>query len=72
MPNPNPVQSEEFIKKRFHPVGEVDVPLSSRTISLRLPSDVQDALDTWTKEERIIFLRSLITNAFREKVKQAS
>lgn len=70
MPNPRPKQTEEFKRKRFHPIGEVDVPLSSKTTSLRLPSDVQNVLDAMSKEERIIFLRSLITNAVREKVKQ--
>ncbi|MFB2836863.1 hypothetical protein [Floridanema evergladense] len=69
--NPSPVQTDEFKKRQFKPVGEVDSPLARKPTSVKLPQDVAEELDSWTKEERVMFLRSLITNAVRERVKAA-
>lgn len=69
--NPNPIQTDEFKKKQFKPVGEIDSPLARKPTSVKLPQDVAEVLDSWTKEERVTFLRSLITNAVREKVRRA-
>ena len=70
MPNPRPKQTDEFINKKFKAVG-TEEKLAKKTVQLKVPEDVMAELDSWTKEERIVFLRSLITNAVREKVKQA-
>lgn len=72
MPNPKPIQTEEFKRKRYHAIGEVDSPLSNKVTGVKLPTDVTEILNSWPQEERVIFLRSLITNAVREKVKKAS
>ncbi|OKH29954.1 hypothetical protein NIES2119_31795 [[Phormidium ambiguum] IAM M-71] len=69
--NPNPIQTTEFKERQFKPVGEIDTPLARKPTSVKLPQDVAEELDSWTKEERVLFLRSLITKAVREKVKQA-
>lgn len=68
MPNPNPTQSEEFKRKRFHAYGEneIEIPLAKKITALRLPQDVFDALEKMPAKERVIYLRSLIADAVRK------
>ncbi|MGL5876703.1 MAG: hypothetical protein ACRC2V_02795, partial [Xenococcaceae cyanobacterium] len=67
MSNPNPIQTEELKAKQYKAYGDVDVPLAKKSLSLRLPADVQEALDNLEPEVRIPFLRNLISDAVREK-----
>jgi len=72
MANRKPTQTDEFKQKQYKAIGGVDdVPLAKKITALALPQDVQAELDLWPQVERITFLRSLITNAVREKIKQA-
>ena len=68
MPNYNPVQSEEFKRKRFQPLGDVlgDAPLGNRVFSIRLPVDVQDKLMAMPKKERIELIRNTLISAVRK------
>jgi len=70
MPNPSPKQTQEFKSKQFQAVGEIpgDLPLSRRNICIRLPADVQDAIDALPKEEKISWLRNVISNAVRKEL----
>jgi hypothetical protein len=67
MPNPNPIQTEELKAKQYKAYGELDIPLSKKNLSLKLPVDVQRVLDSLPPEIRIPFLRNLISDAVREK-----
>ncbi|MFB2834995.1 hypothetical protein [Floridanema evergladense] len=71
MANLKPTVTQEFKRQQYRPYGDVQEKLSKKTAFIKLPVDVQEELDSWPQEERIVFLRSLITNAVREKVKQA-
>jgi hypothetical protein len=67
MPNPNPIQTEELKAKQYKAYGKVDVPLSKKNFTLKLPVDVQEILDNLPPEVRIPFVRNLISDAVREK-----
>jgi hypothetical protein len=66
MPNPNPIQTEELKAKQYKAYGEVDSPLAKKNTQIRLPADVQDALDKLPPEKRIPYLRKLISEAVRK------
>ncbi len=65
MPNPNPIQTEALKAKQFKAYGKVDVPLSKKNTQIKLPVDVQEALDKMPSRDRVIYLRSLISEAVR-------
>jgi hypothetical protein len=67
MPNPNPIQTEELKAKQYKAYGEVGVPLAKKNLALKLPVDVQEALDNLPPEVRIPFLRNLISDAVRKE-----
>ena len=70
MPNPSPKQTQEFKSKQFQALGDIpgDIPLSKKNITIRLPVDVQDALDALPKEEKITFVRSVLSDATRKRL----
>ncbi len=70
MPNPSPVQNEKLKAKQFRPVGEVpgNVPLARKATYITLPIDVHEALEALPKEEKITWLRQLITDAARKEL----
>ena len=53
--NPNPVQTEDFKKKRFQPFGEVpgDYPLGKKVWGIRLPTDVEAVLKNLNDKKRV-------------------
>ena len=71
MANKKPKITDDFKQQQYRAYGDVEEKLAKKNAFIKLPVDVQEELDSWPQEERIIFLRSLITNAVREKVKQA-
>ncbi|MBE9229764.1 hypothetical protein IQ264_30635 [Phormidium sp. LEGE 05292] len=70
MANLKPVMTEEFEKQKFKPYGS-DEKLAKKAAFVKLPVDVMEELNSWPQAERVVFLRSLITNAVREKVRRA-
>jgi hypothetical protein len=69
MPNPNPVQTPEFIAKKFPPATDVppDVKLG-RPISVSLPKEVDDYIRALPN--RSAWMRRVLTEAAqREGVK---
>lgn len=66
MPNPNPVQSQEFKDKQFHAYGDEKVPLAKKITALRLPQDVWEALEGLPAEDRVIYLRRVISDTVRK------
>jgi hypothetical protein len=65
VPNPNPIQTEDLKAKQYKAYGEIDSPLAKKNTQLRLPQDVQSALDKLPPEVRIPYLRNLISEAVR-------
>ncbi len=68
--NPHPVQTQEFKKKRFQPVGEIpsDQPLAKQITSIRLPVDVHEAIRALPATERITWLRRVICDAAKSEL----
>ncbi len=68
--NPNPVQTEEFKKKRFQPVGEIpgDQPLAKKVTGVKLPLDVHEAIRALPTKERVTWLRKVICDAARDEL----
>lgn len=68
--NPSPTQTEEFKSKQFKPLGDVpgDIPLAKRVFAIKLPSDVQEAIDALPKEKRLTWARRVLTNAARSEL----
>ncbi len=65
MPNPNPIQTDELKAKQFKAYGKVDVPLAKKNTQIKLPVDVQQALDELDSRDRVIYLRKIISAAVR-------
>ncbi|GAB1544150.1 hypothetical protein NUACC21_68260 [Scytonema sp. NUACC21] len=64
--NRNPVQSTQFKEKRFRAYGEVgNIALSKKPISIKLPQDVHDVLENLPSEQRVTYLRRIISEAVR-------
>jgi hypothetical protein len=64
--NPNPVQTKAFISKQFQAYGEIDsIPLSKKVTGIRLPQDVHEALYGLPAEDRVSYLRRVISEAVR-------
>lgn len=72
--NPSPIQTEEFKSKQFRPLGEVpgDMPLSKKVTGVRLPIDVQQAISALPKQEKITWLRRVISDAARTELIEGS
>lgn len=66
MPNPNPIQTKKLKAKQYKAFGEIDCPLAKKSTQIRLPYDVQNALDKLEPEKRIPYLRKLISEAVRK------
>lgn len=68
--NPSPIQTEEFKQKRFRPVGDIpgDSPLSKKVIGVKLPVDVTEAIEALPKEERVSWLRRVLSEAARTEL----
>lgn len=66
MPNPNPIQTDKLKAKQFKAYGEVNTPLAKKNTQIKLPVDVQEALDNLPNRERVIYLRKLISEAVRK------
>ena len=61
MPNPNPVQTEEFKAAQFKSQGTK--PLSRKPRSVKLPQDVDAAIEALPEKERSQWLRRVIVEA---------
>jgi hypothetical protein len=61
--NPNPVQTEEFLAKRFQPA--TDLPEGSKLASKPLSVKVEADIDTWIRSlpQPSVWLRRVITDA---------
>ena len=71
MPNPNPVQTEEFKTYNFKPIS--DEPLSNRVQGIRLPKRIDVLVESLSGYERAAWLRRVITEAAeRELMEEAS
>ena len=70
MPNPSPVQNDKLKAKQFRAVGKVpgDVPLARKATYITLPIDVHEALEALPKEEKITWLRQVISIAARKEL----
>ncbi len=66
MPNPNPIQTDELKAKQYKAYGEIDVPLAKKNTQIKLPVDIQEALDKLDSRARVIYLRRLISDAVRK------
>lgn len=66
MANPKPTQTAQFKEKRFQAYGAVDdIPLAKKVTGVKLPIDVHEALAKLSPEERVTYLRRVITEAVR-------
>lgn len=65
MPNPNPVQTEEFLKKRFQPAIDLpsSVQLAKKPRCVKLPQCVDAVIAEMPKETRSVWLRQVICQA---------
>ncbi|MEO0648707.1 MAG: hypothetical protein AAFZ17_21555 [Cyanobacteria bacterium J06650_10] len=62
MSNPNPVQSEEFLRKRFQPAKDIPegVQLAKKPRCVKLPETVDAAIEAMPKKERSAWIRQAI------------
>ena len=69
MPNPNPVQSEEFLKKRFQPAKDIskDVVLAKKPRCVKLPEGVNAVIESIPKKDRSAWIRQAICKAAIEQ-----
>jgi hypothetical protein len=69
MPNPNPIQSEEFLKKRFQPAKDMPkgVQLAKKPRCVKLPVDVDLAITEIPQEERSAWIRQAVWKAAIEQ-----
>lgn len=69
MPNPNPTQSEEFLKKRFQPAKDMPkgVQLAKKPRCVKLPVDVDSAIADIPQKERSAWIRQAIWKAAIEQ-----
>jgi hypothetical protein len=69
MPNPNPTQSEEFLKKRFQPAKDMPagIQLARKPRCVKLPVNVDLAIADIPKEERSAWIRQAIWKAAIEQ-----
>ena len=70
--NPSPTQSEEFKSKQFRPLGDIpgDIPLAKKVFAIKLPIDVQEAIDALPKEKKLTWARRVLSNAARAELIQ--
>lgn len=66
MPNPNPVQSEDFKSAQFKPIAAQ--PLCRKARSVKLPQDVDAAIESLPKKQRSEWLRRVIVAAARAEL----
>jgi len=69
MPNPNPVQVAEFKAAQFKPIG--DQPLSRKVRGVKLPMDVDAAIEALPEKQRSVWLRRVIVAAARAELMQS-
>lgn len=62
MSNPDPVQSEEFLKKRFQPAKDIPkgIQLAKKPRCVKLPETVDAAIEAIPKKERSAWIRQAI------------
>ena len=66
MSNPNPTQTEGFKGQQFKVYGEeLTEPLSKKVTGLKLPQSIHDALHALPQEERVKYLRRVISDAVK-------
>jgi hypothetical protein len=66
--NPNLVITPEFKAQQFHPQGEVNGPLSNKTIGIKLPVEIDGVVRSLP--QKALWLRRVITEeAQRELMK---
>ncbi len=68
MPNPDPVQTNEFLEQQFKPQGEVEGVLSKKAIAVKLPVEVDKFVRSLSNTAA--WLRRVITNAAQEELMQ--
>jgi hypothetical protein len=69
--NPNPVITPEFKAQQFQPQGEINSPLSSKAIGIKLPVEVDEVVRSLPQKAE--WLRRVITEAAqRELMKDGS
>jgi threonine synthase len=66
MPNPNPVQTEDFKRHWYKPQGEVKAELSKKAIAVKLPIDVDKAVRALPQSAA--WLRQVITEAAQREL----
>ncbi|WP_414754311.1 hypothetical protein [Anabaena sp. CCY 9910] len=66
MSNPNPIQSESFKEQQFKGyTEELTEPLAKKVTGVKLPQSVHDALAGLPSEERVKYLRRVISEAVK-------
>ncbi|MDZ8026151.1 MAG: hypothetical protein RMY36_020270 [Nostoc sp. SerVER01] len=66
MSNPKPVQTKEFKEQQFKVYAEeLTEPLSKKVTGVKLPQSIHDALHALPQEERVKYLRGIISEAVR-------
>lgn len=64
MSNLKPVQSKEFKQQQFKVYDEeLTEPLSKKVTGVKLPQSIHDALHALPQEERVKYLRRIISEA---------
>lgn len=69
MPNPDPIQSEEFKAAQFKPIGSQ--PLCRKPRSVKLPQDIDAAIEALPEKQRAVWLRRVIVEAAKAELMQA-
>lgn len=64
MSNPNPLQTQEFKEQQFKAYTEdLSEPLAKKVTGVKLPQSIHDALGAMPAEERVKYLRRIISEA---------
>ncbi len=66
MPNPNPLQTEDFKCHWYKPQGEITTELSKKAIAVKLPVDVDKAVRSYPN--MAAWLRRVITEAAQREL----
>jgi hypothetical protein len=66
MPNPNPLQTEDFKRHWYKPQGEITTELSKKAIAVKLPVDVDKVVRSYPN--MAAWLRRVITEAAQREL----
>jgi hypothetical protein len=65
--NPHPIQTEKFIQQKIKAYGDLgNIPLAEKQTQIRLPIDVDRILRSLPPEQRVPYLRRIISESVRK------